>query len=110
MVVEPATPIVAPLAGTVARAGGYTLYCRYKDGYVVINPDGRPDLEVKLLHSQGVSVEAGERVEAGETVAAHATRFPFTSQVDALTGEPSWPHVHIEVVDPSVPRRSSGSC
>ena len=55
-------------------------------------------------------MEAGERVEAGETVAAHATRFPFTSQVDALTGEPSWPHVHIEVVDPSVPRRSSGSC
>jgi hypothetical protein len=110
IVVEPATGIVAPVSGTVARAGDYTLYCRYRDGYVVINPDGRPDLEVKLLHIRGVSVRAGQRVEVGDAVAAHATTFPFSSQVDALTAEPSWPHVHIEVVDPSVPRKSSGGC
>ena len=92
------------------RAGGYTLYCRYRDGYVVIRPDGRPDLEVKILHIQDVEVHAGERVEAGQRIAASATTFPFRSQIDDLTPEPSWPHVHIEVVDPSVPRRSSGSC
>ncbi len=109
--VEPATEIVAPISGTVARAGSYTLYCRYRDGFVVINPDGRPDLEVKVLHIQGVSVRAGQRVEVGQVIATNATPFPFQSQIDRLTAEPSWPHVHIEVVDPSVPRRpSSGSC
>ncbi len=111
IVSEPGTPITAPISGTVARAGSYTLYCRYRDGFVVINPDGRPDLEVKLLHIQQVAVSAGDRVEAGDVVAAHATAFPFRSQIDDLTAEPSWPHVHIEVVDPSIPRKpSSGSC
>lgn len=105
--VEPTTAITAPISGRVARAGSYTLYCRYRDGFVVINPDGRPDLEVKLLHIQGVAVRAGQRVEAGDLVAAHATTFPFDSQIDELTGEPSWPHVHIEVVDPSIPRKPS---
>ncbi len=77
----------------------------------MINPDGRPDLEVKLLHIQGVAVEAGDRVEAGDVIAANATLFPFQSQIDRLTGDPSWPHVHLEVVDPSIPRRSSsGGC
>ncbi len=106
--VEPSTAVVAPIAGTVARAGEYILYCRYRDGFVVINPDGRPDLEVKVLHVQGVAVGAGDRVEVGQRLAARATRFPFVSQIDELTGEPSWPHVHVEVVDPSVPRNSSG--
>jgi murein DD-endopeptidase MepM/ murein hydrolase activator NlpD len=111
VVVEPTAAITAPVSGTVARGGGYTLYCRYRDGYVVINPDGRPDLEVKVLHIQQVAVRAGQRVEAGDVIAATATTFPFRSQIDALTGEPSWPHVHIEIVDPSIPRRpSSGGC
>lgn len=110
--VEPTTAITAPVSGRVARAGGYTLYCRYRDEYAVINPDGRPDLEVKILHMQGVVVRAGQRVEAGDVIAANATPFPFRSQLDELTGEPSWPHVHIEVVDPSIPRRpsSGGGC
>ncbi len=109
--VEPTADIVAPISGTVARAGSYTLYCRYRDGFVVINPDERPDLEVKVLHLQGVAVRAGQRVVAGQRLAANATLFPFQSQIDELTGEPSWPHVHIEVVDPSIPRKpSSGGC
>lgn len=112
IVTEPATAITAPVSGRVARAGGYTLYCKYRDGYVVINPDGRPDLEVKILHIQNVAVRAGQRVEVGDKLADHATLFPFESQIDRLTGEPSWPHVHLEVVDPSIPRRpsSGGGC
>jgi murein DD-endopeptidase MepM/ murein hydrolase activator NlpD len=110
VVTEPSTTITAPVTGTVARAGGYTLYCRYGDGYVVINPDGRPDLEVKILHLQHVTVRPGQRVQAGDPVASHATTFPFRSQVDGLTAEPSWPHVHIEVVDPSAGKVPSGTC
>jgi len=111
IVTGPLTTITAPVTGRVARAGNYTLYCEYRDGYVVINPDDRPDLEVKILHIQNVAVSRGQRVAAGDPIASHATPFPFRSQIDDLTAEPSWAHVHIEVVDPSIPRRpSSGSC
>lgn len=112
IVTEPGTAITSPVAGTVIRAGHYTLYCHYRDGFVVIRPHDRPDLEVKLLHVQGVAVGPGYRVEVGDLLAGHATSFPFTSQVDGHTAEPSWPHVHLEVVDPSIPRTpsSGGGC
>jgi hypothetical protein len=110
IVTEPGTAITAPVTGTVARAGSYNLYCRYRDGYVVIRPDSQPHLEVKILHVQHVTVKAGQRVVAGDPVASHASSFPFRSQIDGLTAEPSWPHVHIEVIDPPATPRSPGSC
>ncbi len=109
--VEPATKIVAPIAGTVIRAGTYTLYCRYSDSYVVIAPDARPELEVKILHLRDLAVKAGQRVGTGDKVAGRANKFPFTSQIDDLTAATTaWPHVHLEVVDPSVPRPPGGRC
>ncbi len=112
IVTEPGTAITSPVAGTVIRAGHYTLYCHYRDGFVVIRPDDRPDLEVKLLHVQNVAVGPGYRVEVGDLLAGHATSFPFSSQVDGHTAAPAWPHVHLEVVDPSIPRTpsSGGGC
>ena len=48
----------------------------------------------------------GQRVEAGVTrLAAHARVLPFPSQVEEYTGLPPWPHVHVEVVDPTLPDR-----
>lgn len=105
--------IRAPVSGTVLRAGGYTLYCEHRDDFVVINPDDHPGWEVKMFHINGVQVFAGDRVEAGVTVIAPApTQLPFVSQVDEFTAAPSTPHVHIEVVDPSIPDRPStgGGC
>ncbi len=113
VVVEPGTEIRAPVTGTVLRAGGYILYCEHDDDFVVIEPDARPGWEVKVLHISGVMVAAGDRVEAGVTaLAPSATPLPFDSQVDEFTAEPSWPHVHLEVVDPSIPDRpsSGGGC
>jgi hypothetical protein len=55
-------------------------------------------------------VQPGDRVVAGETVVAAAPRMlPIVSQVDehSATG---WPHVHIEVVDPSVPVPPGSGC
>jgi hypothetical protein len=110
IVVDPDGPIRAPVTGTVLRAGTYVLYCDYADDYVVIEPDARPGWEVKLLHIDGVRVAGGDRVEAGVTeLAPRPTPLPFASQVDEHTAEPSWPHVHLEVVDPSVPNPPSGS-
>ena len=110
IVVDPETEIRSPVTGRVKRAGTYVLYCRHSDDYVVIEPDDRPGWEVKILHIDGVQVRAGDRVVAGQTVLApRATQLPFESQVDEVrTAEPAWPHVHIEVVDPTVRDRPTG--
>jgi hypothetical protein len=104
VVVEPGSEIRAPVSGVVKRSGHYVLYCKYSDDFLVIEPDAHPGWEVKLLHIDGVMVGPGARVEAGVTVVApRATQLPFESQVDEVrTEDPAWPHVHIEVVDPSI--------
>ncbi len=110
---HPLVEVRAPVTGTVVRGGGYVLYCRYADDYVVIEPDGHPGIEVKVLHILGLHVRTGDRVEAGVTVIAdHPNQLPFRSQIDGFTGSPAWPHVHIEVVDTSIPDRPSpgGGC
>lgn len=110
VVVDPNSEIRSPVTGTVRRAGTYTLYCDNRDDYAVIEPDARPGWEVKLLHINGVRVRAGQRVVAGETVLApRATVLPFESQVEEVTAKPPWPHVHIEVVDPTIRDRPSPS-
>lgn len=107
IVVQPDTPIRAPVSGTVKRGGSYTLYCDTPDEYVVIEPDAHPGWEVKVLHMIGVQVRKGDRVTAGVTdIATRAHPLPFSSQVDEVRAyDPPWPHVHVEVVDPSVPDR-----
>jgi murein DD-endopeptidase MepM/ murein hydrolase activator NlpD len=109
IVVEPGREIRSPVTGTVVEAGTYALYCDNVDEFVVIEPDARPGWQVKVLHIEGVTVVAGQRVEAGATrLAAHARVLPFPSQVEDDTGLPAWPHVHVEVVDPAVPDRPTG--
>jgi murein DD-endopeptidase MepM/ murein hydrolase activator NlpD len=109
IVVEPGREIRAPVTGRVVRAGTYTLYCDYVDQFVVIEPDSRPGWEVKVLHIEGLALSRGQRVEAGVTrLAAQARVLPFPSQVEDDTGLPAWPHVHVEVVDPTVPDRPTG--
>ena len=114
IVVDPDGAIRSPVTGTVKRAGGYTLYCKYRDDFAVIAPDAAPHLEVKILHIDGVQVQPGQHVVAGETlIAPRPTPLPFESQVDEVaTAAPAWPHVHIEVVDPSIKDRPTpgGGC
>ncbi len=113
IVVDPQVEVRAPVTGTVVRAGTYTLYCDEMDDFVVIEPDGRPGIEVKMLHIDGVQVQAGDRVEAGVTVLApRPTQLPFESQVDEASGPANWPHVHLEVVNTAIPDKpnpNSGS-
>lgn len=114
VVSNPTGEIRAVVTGTVVRGGSYTLYCDYTDFYVVIEPDAHPGWEVKMLHLAGITVSAGERVFAGQTrVAPRPAQLAFESQVDELTnGGRAWPHIHIEVVDPSIPDRRTpgGGC
>lgn len=100
---DPAGEVRAPVSGVVKSGGTYTLYCKYTDAFLVIAPDDHPGWEVKLLHITGLDVRTGERVVAGQTkVAEHPTRLPFASDVEDYSVAPVWPHVHLEVDDPSV--------
>ena len=108
--IDPDRPVRSPVTGTVIRSGTYVLYCEYSDDFAVIEPDDEPGWEVKILHINNVQVFRGDRVEAGVTVIADGpTPLPFRSQVDEATSAPSWPHVHIEVIDPSIPDIPSGA-
>ncbi len=109
IVLDPSREVRSPVTGTVLRAGSYQLYCKYPDHYLVVEPEARPGWEVKLLHFEGLQVSPGERLEAGVTVVGTGARIlPFRSQVDDHTAAPHWPHVHVEVIDPSIPDRPSG--
>ncbi|MEY2404658.1 MAG: hypothetical protein QOD38_2209, partial [Acidimicrobiaceae bacterium] len=105
VVVDPESEIRAPVSGTVVSSGSYDLYCGLFDYFINIEPDDHPGYRVKVLHITGLNVGNGDRVVQGETVIAPTARqLPFASQVDELrTVDPAWPHVHIEVVDPSIP-------
>ena len=110
VVVAPDTEIRSPVTGTVVAAQTYVLYCEHSDDLLFIEPDEQPGWQVRIFHISGLQVSVGDRVEAGLTVIApRATQLPFVSQVDDETAEPSWPHVHIEIVDPSIPDRPTAT-
>lgn len=110
IVVEPDTEIRSPVTGTVVAAQTYVLYCEHSDDLLFIEPDEQPGWQVRIFHISGLQVSIGDRVQAGVTVIApRATQLPFVSQVDEGTAEPSWPHVHIEIVDPSIPDRPTAT-
>ena len=105
--------VVAPVTGRVVRSGTYVLYCDHTDNFVAVEPDGHPGIEVKMLHFRGLRLGPGDRVVAGETVVGDGPRrLPFASQVDAWSDSGYGPHVHVEVIDtsiPNVPNGGSGS-
>lgn len=104
IVVPPGQAVLAPATGTVIAANPYVLYCDYDDALVYIEPDHMPGWEVRVFHIDAIEIAVGSRVIAGETLIAGTARtLPFESQVDEHTSEPSWPHIHVEVVDTSVP-------
>jgi hypothetical protein len=105
IVVDPASDIRSPVSGTVLSIGSYDLYCGLFDYYINIEPDARPGWRMRIIHLSGVTVAVGDRVEGGVTVIAPSARqLPFASQVDELrAADPAWPHVHVEVTDPSIP-------
>lgn len=91
-----AEKVVSPVTGTVKAVSPYNLYGTTPDMIVEIQPEGRPELLVRMMHIDGVGIQAGERVQAGKSVvAAEPRRLPFPSQIDRFAGE--YPHVHIEV-------------
>ncbi|MGH8910081.1 MAG: hypothetical protein ACRD0K_27195 [Egibacteraceae bacterium] len=100
----------APVTGRIVEVRQYPLYQRTNDWRVVIEPEGRRDLQVVLIHLERPRVQVGDRVVAGRTPLAVVRLLSFASHVDYVT-ERRAPHTHIEVklspaselVDPSAP-------
>lgn len=100
----------SPVTGIVVEVRKYSLSGTLSDWRVVIEPDGRKDLHVVLIHLHEPRVAIGDRVTAGTSPIAVARRLPFASHVDYVLGE-SHPHVHLEVkpasaaprLDPNAP-------
>ena len=68
----PAGTIVrSPVTGTVVLVTDYMLYDEIPDIRIHIQPDGAPDMDCVLIHTQDPLVSAGDRVEAGITEISH---------------------------------------
>jgi hypothetical protein len=101
---------LAPVTGTVVDVRRYTLSRTVQDWRIVIEPAGRRDLQVVVIHLHEPAVAVGDRVTAGTTPLAVVRLLPFASHVDYVVGE-RHPHVHIEVkpataeapIDPNAP-------
>lgn len=62
--------VYAPVSGTVVKVKKYQLYNEYPDYQVHIQPEGRSDLDVVLIHLENVVVKEGDIVEGGVTALA----------------------------------------
>ncbi len=87
----------SPVTGTVVLVRQYLLYCQSADWQLAIQPDGRPDLRVMVLHLVDLPVVPGDRVVAGVTVIGTSwTNDLPTAQENAYFAD-QYPHVHVEV-------------
>lgn len=93
--VQPGTPVLAPVDGTIVEVSRYSLYDRYPDTRIRMVPAANPTLLVTVLHVTGAMVQPGQTVTVGDPIARHATKFPFASQIDRFADRT--PHVHLEV-------------
>ncbi len=59
--------VYAPVTGTVVKVKKYKLYNKYDDIQVHIQPEGRSDLDVVLIHLEKPQVSEGDYVEGGVT-------------------------------------------
>lgn len=73
--------VYAPVSGTVVLVKQYKLYDKYDDYIVHIQPDGKPNLDVCMIHLTDPTVQAGDQVIAGVTPVAKVR------DVYALIGE-----------------------
>lgn len=96
--------VYAPVTGTVVKVKEYSLYNNeaYPDVQVHIQPQGRPDLDVVLIHLSDVTVNEGDEVVGGATpVAAVRDVYAYIGeemQLKSYTAEgDNGNHTHIQV-------------
>jgi biotin carboxyl carrier protein len=98
------TDVYSPVSGTVVEVRPYLLYDVYEDYEIHIQPDGRSDVDVVLIHVDDVTVRAGDTVAAGVTRIA-AVRL-MSDKIEIQLGgytENGGDHVHIQVNEIGAP-------
>lgn len=100
------TTVYAPVSGTVVRVKEYDLYDNpeYPDVMVHIQPEGRDDLDVVLIHLTNPTVQEGDVVVGGETpIASIRDVYAYIGdemQLKDYTAEgDNGNHTHIQVND-----------
>lgn len=97
------TVLRSPVTGTVVLVKDYLLYDEVPDIEIHIQPEGRPDLDVVLIHTYDPLVKAGDKVEAGLTELSHVR--DIAKDLDDVQlafytreGDPG-NHTHVQVND-----------
>jgi hemolysin type calcium-binding protein len=89
--------VASPITGTVVLIRRYLLYCEAPDWQIAIEPVGRPDLRVMILHVVDVPVQEGQQVIAGLTVVGTSWGNDLPSAQENQYFPDQYPHVHVEV-------------
>lgn len=94
--VDDGTTIRSPVSGRIRKVVPYMLYGRYDDVRIEIEPDGRSDILVAIVHLDQPLVVEGSRVEAGLTPLARPRRLLVNSQIDQYLGKAT-EHIHVQI-------------
>jgi murein DD-endopeptidase MepM/ murein hydrolase activator NlpD len=93
----PGSPVYAPLDGKVIEIKPYQLYGRYDDVEIHIQPEGRPDLDLVLIHVADPLVEVGDEVVAGKTRVASVRKLSDQMSLQLAEYTPGGDHVHMQL-------------
>ncbi len=102
---DPGSYVVAPVSGTVVKVKKFDLYGKYPDYEVHVQPVGRPDLDVVLIHIDDVTVTPGDKVVAGVTQIAQVRKLAkgVGPQLRSYTKNGGH-HTHIQINDTTHPK------
>lgn len=98
------SPVLAPLTGTVVKVKRYSLYGKYDDFELHIQPDGKPGLDLVMIHISDLTVKPGDRVRGGVTPVGTVRK--LSDRVNHQLGDYTrggGDHTHIQLNDATHP-------
>ena len=96
--------VLAPVTGTVVKIKSYKLYGEHDDYELHIQPEGRPDLDLVMIHIDALTVKPGDPVVAGLTHIGVIRK--LSDRVDHQLGDytkDGGDHTHVQINDATHP-------